>query len=134
MEAGVLSTELAYLAWSVVLLFAHIVLQAMSLTRDGGLEYSASARDGEVPISVVTDRLTRALRNFLETYGAFVALALALHVTGKAGGLGATGAMLWFWARVAYVPAYAFGIAYLRSVIWAVSVVGLVLMLVRLLG
>ena len=134
METGVLSTELTYLAWSVVLLLAHIVVQALSLTKDGGLSYTAGTRDGEVPISVVTDRVTRALRNFLETYGAFIALALALQVTGKAGGLGATGAMLWFWARVAYVPAYAFGIPYLRSIIWAVSVVGLVMMLVRLLG
>jgi uncharacterized MAPEG superfamily protein len=134
MEAGVLSTELTYLAWSALLLFAHIALQAISLTKDGGLSYTAGARDGEVPVSVLTDRLSRALRNFLETYGAFVALALALQVSGKAGGLGATGAMLWFWARVAYVPAYSFGIPYLRSIIWAISVAGLAMMLVRLLG
>jgi uncharacterized MAPEG superfamily protein len=106
----------------------------MSLTKDGGLAYAASARDGEVPISVVTDRLTRALRNFLETYGAFIALALALQVTGKAGGLAATGAMIWFWARVAYVPAFVLGVPYIRSLIWVISVVGLVLMLVQLLG
>lgn len=134
METGVLSTELSYLAWSVVLLLVHVVAQASWLTKDGGLTYAASARDGEVPISVVTDRLTRALRNFLETYGGFIALALALHVTGKAGGLGATGAALWFWARVAYIPAYAFGIPFLRTVIWTISVIGLVLMLVRFLG
>jgi len=134
MEAGVLSTELTYLAWSVVLLIVQIVVQATSLTKDGGLAYAAGARDGEVPISVVTDRLTRALRNFLETYGAFIALALALHVTGKAGGVGATGAALWFWARVAYVPAYAFGIPYLRTVIWTVSIIGLLMMLSQLLG
>ncbi|RFC68397.1 MULTISPECIES: MAPEG family protein [Mesorhizobium] len=134
MEAGVLSTELTYLAWSVVLLIGQIVAQALSLTKDGGLAYTAGARDGEVPISVVTDRFTRALRNFLETYGAFIALALALHVTGKAGGIGATGAALWFWARVAYVPAYAFGIPYLRSLIWAASLLGIVLMLIRLIG
>ena len=134
MEAGVLSTELPYLAWSLVLLIGQIVAQALSLTKDGGLAYTVGARDGEVPISVVTDRFTRALRNFLETYGAFIALALALHVTGKAGGIGATGAALWFWARVAYVPAYAFGIPYLRSVIWGASLVGIVLMLIRLIG
>ncbi|MGC4024348.1 MAG: MAPEG family protein [Mesorhizobium sp.] len=134
MEAGVLSTELTYLAWSVVLLIVQIVAQALWLTKDGGLAYNAGARDGEIPISVVTDRLTRSLRNFLETYGAFIALALALHVTGKAGGMGATGAALWFWARIAYVPAYAFGIPYLRSMIWTVSMLGIVLMLVQLIG
>jgi len=134
MEAGVLSTELTYLAWSVVLLFAQIIAQASSLNKDGGITYSASARDSEVPLSVVTERLTRSLRNFLETYGAFIALALALHVTGKAGGIGAIGAALWFWARVAYVPAYALGISHVRSIIWTVSLIGLLMMLYRLLG
>lgn len=134
MEAGLLSTELTYLAWSVVLLIVYIIAQALSLTKDGGLTYSAGARDGEVPISVITDRLSRALRNFLETYGAFIALALALQVSGKAGGMGATGAALWFWARVAYLPAYGFGVPYLRSIIWALSIFGLVLMLLQLLG
>lgn len=133
MESGVLSTELTYLGWSVVLLLVHIVVQACSLTKDGGLAYAASARDGEVPISVVTDRLSRALRNFLETYGAFIALALALQVTGKVGGQGAMGAMIWFWARVFYVPSFALGVPYLRSLIWVVSVMGLVLMLIQLM-
>ncbi|MCO5064343.1 MAG: MAPEG family protein [Rhizobiaceae bacterium] len=134
METGVLSTELTYLAWSVVLLVVHIVVQALFLTKDGGLAHTVGARDGDAPLSVVTDRLTRALRNFLETYGAFIALALALQVTGKTGGIGAIGAALWFWARVVYVPAYALGIPYLRSLVWGVALVGLLMMLFRLLG
>jgi uncharacterized MAPEG superfamily protein len=102
-----LSTELTVLAWSVVLLIVHVVAQTLSLVKDGGLGYAMSNRDGEVAISLVTDRLTRGLRNFIETYGVFVALALALAVTGKTGGLGATGALIWFWARVFYVPIFA---------------------------
>ncbi len=134
MEAGVLSTELTYLGWSVVLLLVHIVAQAMSLTRDCGLTYNAGTRDEKAKVSALTDRLLRALRNFLETYAAFVALALALHVSGKAGDLGATGAMIWFWARVAYLPVYGLGSPFLRSAIWAGSILGLVLMLYQLLG
>ena len=79
-------------------------------------------------------RLLRALRNFLETYPAFIALALALVVTGKAGGLGATGAWLWLLARVLYVALYAAGIPLVRTLVWAASIVGLVLMLVRLIS
>ena len=51
----------------------------------------------------------RALNNLLETYPAFVALALGLIVTGKTGGLGATGAWIWLIARVVYVIIYAAG-------------------------
>ncbi len=62
-----------------------------------------------------------------------MALALALAVTGKTGGLGATGAQVWFWARVVYVPIYAAGIPYLRTLVWTISAIGLILMLIALL-
>jgi uncharacterized MAPEG superfamily protein len=134
MEAAAGSTEIHVIAWSVILLFVHIVVQTLSLTKDGGLGYAMSNRDGEVAISPVTDRLTRGLRNFVETYAAFIGLALALALTGKTGGLGATGALIWFWARVVYVPVFAAGIPGLRTGVWTISIVGLVLMLVRLMG
>ena len=55
-------------------------------------------------------------------------------MSGKAGGLGATGAVIWFWARVVYVPVFAAGIPVLRTLVWTVSVIGLVMMLGRLMG
>jgi uncharacterized MAPEG superfamily protein len=33
------------------------------------------------------------------------------------------------WARVAYVPVYAAGIPYLRTLIWAASMIGLIMVL-----
>ena len=134
MESTALPTELTVLAWSVVLLLVHVVVQTLSLVKDGGLTYAMSNRDGEVAISLLTDRLTRGLRNFAETYGAFVGLALALAVTDKTGGLGTAGALVWFWARVVYVPIFAAGIPVLRTGVWTVSVIGLVMMLIRLLS
>ena len=59
---------------------------------------------------LVAGRLDRALKNLLETYPAFIAIVLALVVTGKTGGLAATGAWLWLAARVVYVLLYAAGI------------------------
>jgi uncharacterized MAPEG superfamily protein len=134
MEALAASMEIRVLGWSVILLLVHIVIQALSLIKDGGLGYVMSNRDGEVGISLVTDRLTRGLRNFVETYGAFIALVVALAATGKVGGLGATGALVWFWARVVYIPVFAFGVPVARTGIWTVSIIGLVLMLIRLLA
>jgi uncharacterized MAPEG superfamily protein len=134
MEALAASTEIRILGWSVILLLVHIVIQALSLIKDGGLGYVMSNRDGEVGISLVTDRLTRGLRNFVETYGAFIALVVALAASGRVGGLGATGAMVWFWARVVYIPVFAFGVPVARTGVWTVSIIGLVLMLIRLLA
>lgn len=134
MESAAASSEITVLGWSVILLLLQVVVQATA-TYDLGPKYLFSPRDeGRVSRSVVAGRLARALHNLLETYPAFVALALALVVTGKAGGLGASGAWLWLAARVVYVPVYAAGIPVIRTLLWGLSIVGLVLMLLRLMS
>lgn len=134
MEAAANSTEIHLLAWSVILLLVHIVVQVLFYTRDTGQGYALSNREEDRPVTPVTDRLTRGLRNFIETYPAFIGLALALAVTGKTGGIGATGALIWFWARLVYIPVFAAGIIVLRTAVWAVSIIGLILMLIRLMA
>lgn len=66
------------------------------------------------------------------TYPAFVALVVALVVAGKTGGLGATGAWIWLAARVIYFPIYATGVPVVRTLVWLVSIAGLLLMLIPL--
>jgi uncharacterized MAPEG superfamily protein len=127
-------TEIVILGWSVVLLLVQLALQATPGVIEFGPPYAFSPRDeGKKLKGAVGARLERAFYNLLETYAVFVALALALAVTGKTGGMGATGAQIWFWARVVYVPLYAFGIPYLRTLVWTISAIGLVMMLVALL-
>jgi uncharacterized MAPEG superfamily protein len=127
-------TEIVLLGWSVVLLLVQLALQATAGVIEFGPPYAFSARDeGKRPKNTVGARLARAFYNLLETYPVFVALALALAVTGKTGGMGATGAQIWFWARVVYVPLYAFGIPYIRTLVWTISAIGLVMMLIALL-
>lgn len=130
-----LPAELLYLAWSVALLLVHVAIQGVLWVSETGASYNAGPRDeNRKPRSVYAGRAARALRNFLETYAAFVALALALAVTGKTGGLGALGAGLWFWARIAYLPLYIFGVSYVRTLAFAAAFIGLVLMLIALLS
>lgn len=136
MEAAAASTEIWVLGWSVVLLISHILVQALSLDLSGdfSIKYLLSSRDeGRAPKSVVAGRLIRSINNMLETYPAFIALALALAVTGKTGELGALGAMMWILARVVYVFLYVAGVPVLRTLLWFVSIGGLVLMVVRLM-
>ncbi|MBS3647939.1 MAPEG family protein [Pseudaminobacter sp. 19-2017] len=134
MEAVTASTEIVVLACSVVLLLVQVVLQAVS-TYDLGPKYLLGPRDErrQSP-NLIAGRLERALRNLLETYPAFVALALALVVTGDTGGIGAAGAWVWLAARVVYLVLYAAGVPVLRTLTWLVSVAGLLMMLFRLIA
>lgn len=133
MTALAATTEITVLGWSVLLLLVQVMLQAGSAA-DLGPTYIFSPRDEKrEPESLAAQRLKRALANLLETYPAFVALALALVVSGKAGGLGATGAWLYLGARVVYVVFYAAGIPVIRTLVWLASIVGLLLMLWRLM-
>ena len=128
-----LPTEIAYLVLAVVLLGVHIALQAVLLTRQLGSEYNAGARDEQRKVSGVAGRAERALRNFLETFPAFAALALVQVVMDKGGDpWSGAGAAIYFWARLAYLPLYLAGIPYLRSLVFLVSCVGLVMIFHRI--
>lgn len=128
-----LPAEIAYLALAVVLLGVHITLQSGLLLRDLGPHYNAGPRDEEREPGPVGGRAERALRNFLETFPAFAALALAVTVVGRAGWWSGFGAALYFWARVVYLPLYLRGVPYFRSLVWLVSAAGIVAMLLQLL-
>ena len=129
-----MSLELQLLAWSVMLLIAYIAVQAVLVTSQRGAAWNAGPRDeAQPPLGKYPGRAQRALDNFKETYPAFIALALALSVTSKSGGMGALGAEIWFAARIVYLPLYLLGVPWLRSVTYGVSLAGLVMMLVRLL-
>ncbi|MEQ1943680.1 MAPEG family protein [Mesorhizobium sp. VNQ89] len=133
METAAASTEIWILGWSAVLLIVQVCLQATS-SYDLGPKYLLGPRDEKrVSRNVLAGRLKRALRNLLETYPAFIAIVVALVVTGKTGGIAATGAVIWLVARVVFVAVYAAGIPLLRTLVWLVSTAGLVLMLIRLL-
>jgi uncharacterized MAPEG superfamily protein len=125
--------EILVLALGVGLLFVHISLQAILATRELGTKWNASPRDKHLEVKgVIAGRAERALKNYLETFAALVALSLALAVLGKTGGLGATGAWVWLAARIVYIPLYLMGIPYIRSAVWTVSAIGLFLMFVAL--
>jgi uncharacterized MAPEG superfamily protein len=121
------------LLWSVVLGLLQILLTATCSLGQRGLDWAASARDEvKPPLSGVGGRLDRARANFLETFPLFATAVLAAHVLQQHDQLTVLGAQLYFWARLLYVPVYAAGIPYLRTLIWATSIAGIVLLLVAL--
>ena len=128
-----MTVELRMLALSVVLGIVQIVAASHAASLQRGYRWTASPRDGEAePLRGVAGRLDRALRNFAETFPLFATAVLAAQVSDTHGALTEWGARLYFWARVAYVPLYAAGIPLIRSLVWNVATVGIVLLVAAL--
>ena len=127
-----MTPELQYLVYGVILLIVHVLVQATFSDLSKGLGWALGPQDEKRDQNVVAARIERALRNYLETFPAFIALALTLAVTELGTATSALGAAIWFWARIAYIPVYASGVPLVRSVVFFVSLAGLIMMLLPL--
>ncbi len=128
-----MNLEIRILAWTVVLGFVHIVAASHAASLQRGYRWAASARDHEVaPLTGVAGRLDRALRNFSETFPLFAALLLAAQAIGRHSWLTEAGAILYFVARLAYLPLYVFGVPIVRSLVGSVAALGMALLLVAI--
>jgi len=129
-----MTTELTLLAWTLVLALVHIMLVANLRTAETGIQYNASARDGEAPPPrPVTARLQRAQANLFETLPLFIGAVLIAHVSGSEGDLTLWGCWMYLVGRIVYIPLYAAGIPYVRSLVWLVSLAGLIMVLAAVL-
>lgn len=130
-----MSVELKMLGWSIVLGLAQVLLAVTLSIVQRGLPWHAGNRDTEpMPLTGAYARATRASHNFLETFAFFAAAVLMVMVTHSTSEKTALGAELYFWARVVYLPIYIFGIPFVRTLVWTVSIVGLVMVLSGVLG
>ena len=125
-----MTTELNMLAWGCVLALVHILVTAQVRTRQYGTQWNMGARDEELPPPrPLVGRLDRAQGNFFETFPLMVAAVLIVTAANLQNENTALGAMLGLAARIVYLPLYAFGIRYLRTLVWIVSLVGIVMVL-----
>lgn len=99
----------------------------------GRLTENLGNRDHMRPLTVVGQRATRALENMHEALPVFLALALMNMIVGTAAGIAITGATVFLIARVVYVGIYIAGVPVVRTLTWAVSWVGLAMMIAPLL-
>ncbi|MDE2271878.1 MAG: MAPEG family protein [Xanthomonadaceae bacterium] len=126
--------ELRILGWAVVLGLVHVLVAAGLGTRERGLPWNVGNRDcAAPPLGQHAARAERASRNFLETFAFFAAATLAVVLAHRESAQTAIGAQIYLWARVAYLPVYVIGIPYLRTLIWAASLWGILQMLEALL-
>lgn len=122
-----MTPEFVMLAFVLILAIVQVGWAAGARTAEVGLKWNAGARDGETPpLGKLAGRLLRAQANLFETLPIFAIAVIMAHVAGKDGGpLTMWGTHLYFFGRLIYLPLYAFGVAYLRTLVWGVAFVGL---------
>jgi len=98
------------------------------------LKLLVGSRDNPPDMTLVAARMDRAKNNLMEAMPLFLALALLALVKGvDTESCVTNGAMLFLAARVLYVPAYAGGLPWFRSLLWIAANAGLVMMLLPLI-
>jgi uncharacterized MAPEG superfamily protein len=130
-----MSLELTYLTWSVVIVLGYLVVQVLEQIARNGLVVALTYQtDKEKPVGVLMQRFNASFSNFLVSYPAFISLVVIIALTNSSSDLTALGAAIWFWARIAHIPAHVSGLPVIRTLVWAISIAGLVMMLYSLLS
>ncbi len=128
-----MTPDLTYLVLAAVLAFVQVVIAVLGAMMQVGLPALAANReDAPAQFEGWAGRAVRAHRNMLENLVLFAILVLVAHVAGRANEMTALGALLFFYGRLAYAIIYLAGVPWLRTMAWAVSIVGLVLITLQL--
>lgn len=124
--------ELMLLAWSVVLAFVQALVAVQGAMMQVGLGTLAGNREGLPEITGWAGRAARAHRNMLENLVLFASLVLIAVEAGKTNQATLVGAHLFFWARLVYAGVYLAGVPWLRTGVWGVSIIGLIVIFLQL--
>lgn len=126
--------EILVLAWGAVLLLVNVFLAGHLKTRQYGADWNIGARDAPMPpLEPKAARVKRAQDNLMETFPIAIVALLGVVLAGRTGTVTTAGAWIWLAARVAYLPIYWAGIKGVRTVVFLISVVGLLMVLWPLL-
>ena len=128
-----MAPELSLLVWAVVLAFVQMLVAVTGAFLQVGLPSLVGNREGLAPFTGWAGRAQRAHRNMLENLVLFAALVLVAVVAQRTNSTTLAGAQVFFWARLAYALVYLIGIPWLRTAVWTVSAIGLVMIFSQVL-
>jgi uncharacterized MAPEG superfamily protein len=123
--------ELTLLTCAVVLTLVQAVIAVLGALMQVGLPMLAGNREGMPEITGWGGRAARAHRNMLENLVLFAALVLVAVAAGKTNAMTLLGAQVFVYARLVYAAVYIIGLPWIRTAVWAVSVVGLAMIFLQ---
>ena len=136
-----MTTELTVLALAGLLQALQLIAMAIPANMELGVGKTASPRDPErmggktmlEQLSTKTGRLARAMNNHFEGLILFTLAVVVIELSSQNTRFTALCAITYLVARIAYVPAYYFGLTPWRSYIWIVGFLASVAMIISTL-
>ena len=123
-----MQTEFLMLGLLILLALVNIIWAGSARTKQYGRDWNMGARDEAMPpLDPLPARLLRAQANLFETLPLFVAALLGAAATDHLGPLTHWGSVIYVVGRIVYLPLYAAGIPKIRTLVFSVSLVGLVM-------
>ena len=119
--------DLQMLTWSAALAIVQMLIAVLAAISAVGLPMLVGNREGLPAYTGWVLRSQRAHINMLESLVIFAIFVIVAQLAGRANAMTALGTTLFFWGRVAYVIVYLAGIPWVRTLVWAVSLVGILL-------
>ena len=127
--------ELRIAAFGAGLLLIHIFAATHFKTKQYGRQWNVGARDEALPpLNPVGGRLARAQANFLETFPIAIVALLGVVIAGRTSPMTAFGGWIWLGARLIYLPLYAAGVPVVRTLVWTIGLIGILVVLWPLLA
>lgn len=120
--------ELQAVVYTTLILFLLLGYQGALVPMNQGFAWGLGSRDAPIDKTALQNRAGRTIANHIEGMLLFVPLVMVIEMVGLASGLTSLGAVLYLVGRALFAPLYLLGVAYLRSLMWGVSVVGVLLM------
>ena len=129
-----MTVELTYLAYTIALFFAVVMIQASTGIMNNGAVAMMNSRDNLKPPTVIQARTKRLTDNFRENLWFFVPLVLIASIAGVSNSWTVLGVQLFFWARLAHAIWYIAGWPYVRPLFWFAGVIACAMIFLALFG
>lgn len=126
--------ELQILVWVVLIFFATLVVQVLLTLANQGFAWGMGPHDEAPMLTTLQGRINRAVSNTVEALVMFAPLAAICAIAGISNGTTQMGALLFLGSRLAFPVAYALGIPYLRTLVWAPGAAGILMIAYALLS
>ncbi len=128
-----MTPELMALTLAALLQVLQFCAYSLASIMQVGVKKAAGPRDKAIVLTGTAGRLQRAMNNHFEGLILFTIAVVVVTYTDQSDSKTMLFAFTYLGARILYVPAYVFGLAPWRSLIWVIGLAATVAMLISAL-